>query len=69
VSRHLKKLKSSGFIESENEGLWTNYYLCPQNSYAKNFVENLSIWISGDSVVVQDKKKIAKADREKLCCP
>jgi len=69
VSRHLKKLKSAGFIESENEGLWTNYYLCPKNSYARDFVKNLKAWISSDRVVDQDKKKINKADREKLCCP
>ncbi len=69
VSRHLKKLKSTGFIASENEGLWTNYYLCSQNVYAKNFINNLNTWISGDSIVNQDKKKISKANRERLCCP
>ncbi len=69
VSRHLKKLKATGFIASENEGLWTNYYLCPQNPYAKNFVRNLQSWIVSDEVIVQDKKKVNKADRDKLCCP
>ncbi|MBU1851090.1 MAG: metalloregulator ArsR/SmtB family transcription factor [Candidatus Omnitrophica bacterium] len=68
VSRHLKKLKTSGFIGSESEGLWTNYYLCPQNSYAKNFIKNLQDWIVSDDVIAQDKKKINKADRDKLCC-
>jgi len=69
VSRHLKKLKASGFIESESEGLWTNYYLCPQNPYAKNFIKNLPSWIASDKVIVQDKNKVNTADREKLCCP
>jgi ArsR family transcriptional regulator, arsenate/arsenite/antimonite-responsive transcriptional repressor len=69
VSRHLKKLKKTGFIASENEGLWTNYYLHPQNPYAENFIKNLNTWILSDSVVAQDKKKIRKADRQKLCCP
>ncbi|MBU2540904.1 MAG: metalloregulator ArsR/SmtB family transcription factor [Candidatus Omnitrophica bacterium] len=69
VSRHLKKLKAAGFISSENEGLWTNYYLCPQNSYAKNFIRNLNSWIISDEIIAQDKKKADKADREKLCCP
>lgn len=68
VSRHLKKLRSAGFIESENEGLWTNYYLCPQNHYAKNFIKNLDLWVSGNGVLTEDKKKISKADRGKLCC-
>jgi ArsR family transcriptional regulator, arsenate/arsenite/antimonite-responsive transcriptional repressor len=69
VSRHLKKLKEAGFIERENEGLWSNYYLCPQNPYANNFIKNLNAWIIADSVIAQDKKKISKADRDKLCCP
>ncbi len=69
VSRHLKKLRSTGFIESENEGFWTNYYLCPQNPYAKNFIKNLDSWVNGHSVLARDKKKVNKADREKLCCP
>lgn len=68
VSRHLKKLKSAGFIESESEGLWTNYYLCPRNSYAKNFIKNLDSWVTSDGVFAQDKKKVNKADRDKLCC-
>jgi len=68
VSRHLKKLRSAGFIKSESEGLWTNYYLCPQNPYAKNFIKNLNSWITSDSVFAQDKKKADKADRDKLCC-
>ncbi len=69
VSRHLKKLKAAGYIASENEGLWTNYYVCPQNPYAKNFIKNLNFWIAGDSILDQDKKKVNKADRAKLCCP
>ena len=69
VSRHLKKLKVSGFIENESEGLWTNYYLHPKNSYAKNFIKNLNAWVIDDSVIAQDKEKINKADRERLCCP
>jgi ArsR family transcriptional regulator len=67
VSRHLKKLKSAGFIESENEGLWTNYYLSPHNFYAKNFLKNLSSWVSSEKVIIDDRKKMNKANREKLC--
>ncbi|MCF7875312.1 MAG: metalloregulator ArsR/SmtB family transcription factor [Candidatus Omnitrophica bacterium] len=69
VSRHLKKLKAAGFIASKNDGLWTNYYLCPQNKYAKNFIKNLQAWIDLDKIIAVDKKKIKKADRTKLCCP
>lgn len=67
VSRHLKKLKSAGFVENENEGLWTNYYLSAKNYYAKNFIKNLRVWTASDGIIAQDKKKINKANREKLC--
>jgi ArsR family transcriptional regulator, arsenate/arsenite/antimonite-responsive transcriptional repressor len=73
VSRHLKKLKASGFIESENAGMWTNYYLCPQNVYAKNFIKNLGEWIDPQGLISKDKDMLDKADRDKLCfskaCP
>ncbi len=69
VSRHLKKLNTTGFIASENEGLWTNYYLCPKNSYAENFIKNIQAWAGSDEVMLADKKKINSADRNKLCCP
>jgi ArsR family transcriptional regulator len=68
VSRHLKKLKAAGFIEGESEGLWTNYYLSPQNPYAKNFIRNLSSWAPGEKIIAEDKKRMNKADRKKLCC-
>jgi len=68
VSRHLKKLKTSGVIESENEGLWTNYFLQPKNAYAKNFTRSLSKWIDSDEIIGQDAKKIKRVNREKLCC-
>jgi ArsR family transcriptional regulator len=69
VSRHLKKLKAAGFIDSENEGLWTNYYLRPRNPYAKNFIRHLNTWIADDTLVTRDTIRSNKADREKLCCP
>ncbi|MBU4306134.1 MAG: metalloregulator ArsR/SmtB family transcription factor [Candidatus Omnitrophica bacterium] len=68
VSRHLKKLKSAGFIRSGNDGFWTNYYLAPQNAYARTFVNNLDKWVGSDSVVLGDNAKAKKADRERLCC-
>jgi ArsR family transcriptional regulator len=68
VSRHLKKLRSAGFIGSENEGMWTNYFLEPQNAFAKNFIENLRSWILSDETLRADEKKLIKADRASLCC-
>ncbi len=68
VSRHLKKLKAAGFIGSENQGLWTNYFLSPQNLYARDFIKNLSVWLVTDSLLLTDKKKAHAVDRTKLCC-
>ena len=68
VSRHLKKLKDAGFIDSENEGLWTNYFLLPANSYAKMFINQVDSWIGEDEMVVRDNKTLKKVDREKICC-
>jgi ArsR family transcriptional regulator, arsenate/arsenite/antimonite-responsive transcriptional repressor len=68
VSRHLKKLSKSGFVAKENVSFWTNYYLCPKNGYAKTFLRELKMWAVRDEVVARDRKKIARADREKLCC-
>ncbi|MEW5896049.1 MAG: metalloregulator ArsR/SmtB family transcription factor [Candidatus Omnitrophota bacterium] len=69
VSRHLKKLKDAGFIESENEGLWTNYFLCPQNPFAVTVIEKLDSWIGTDKTITDDQKAVRKADRGRLCCP
>ncbi len=68
VSRHLRKLSSAGFIQSEHEGLWTNYYLCPKNAYAENFLKNLVTWMCSDETISGDKKKIDEANRTNLCC-
>ena len=68
VSRHLKKLGKAGFVEKENKSFWTNYYPCPKNGYAKIFLRELKMWALRDAVISRDRKKMAKADREKLCC-
>jgi len=67
VSRHLKRLRSGGFIDSEREGPWTNYYLKPENSYAGLFLDNLPLWLESDKTAAIDWKKVEKADREILC--
>ena len=68
VSRHLKRLISAGFVDGEQDGYWTNYFLNPKNEYAKVLVANLRGWIGDDEVVKGDLVKVKKADRKKLCC-
>ena len=66
VSRHLRKLKSAGIINFEQEGLFTNYYLKPDNKYAEKILKHVEDWLRNEDVVKKDSKKIKKADRQKL---
>ena len=68
VSRHLKKLKKVGLIESEQDSFWTNYVLKPKNSYASNISSLMRKWLTNDNVIKKDITKLKKANREKLCC-
>ena len=66
VSRHLKKLKSAGFIDSGQDGFWTNYFLDPKNKYAKTFLGSLRSWLIDDEVVTADLLKLTTASRDSL---
>jgi ArsR family transcriptional regulator, arsenate/arsenite/antimonite-responsive transcriptional repressor len=67
VSRHLKKLIRAGFIRRTQKGLWTDYYLCPENEYASNFIDLLDTCLVSEQIIKNDLKKLKKADRHKLC--
>ncbi|MHA1655264.1 MAG: ArsR/SmtB family transcription factor [Candidatus Heimdallarchaeota archaeon] len=68
VSKQLKKIVNAGFIDSEQDGFWTNYFISPKSDYAKKLLKLLSIWLNDESVIREDLKKVKKANREKLCC-
>ncbi|MFH1327565.1 MAG: metalloregulator ArsR/SmtB family transcription factor [Candidatus Bathyarchaeota archaeon] len=68
VSRHLKRLISAGFVDCEQDGYWTNYFLNPKSEYAKVLLVNLRGWLGDDEVVRADLVKVKKANRKKLCC-
>lgn len=69
VSRHLKKLKSVGIIEEEQDSFWTNYVLCVKsNKHFSSLLRHLSAWLEEDGQIKQDLKKLRQADRTKLCC-
>jgi ArsR family transcriptional regulator, arsenate/arsenite/antimonite-responsive transcriptional repressor len=67
VSRHLKKMKKAGLIESEQEGFWTNYYISEKDKCAMAVMRNLKTWLNDDAVIKADLKKAKKANRQKLC--
>jgi ArsR family transcriptional regulator len=66
VSRHLRKLKEAGFIDSRRAGPWTNYMISPANGYAESFVRLLSNWLKSDNTVRRDRDRMKEADRERL---
>lgn len=67
VSRHLKKMKAAGLVESEQEGYWTNYFLI-HNNKVQSILREVGRWLSEDKDILADKDKAQKADRIKLCC-
>ena len=69
TSRHLRKLESSGLIEDEQDGLWTNYFLpAAGRSYVKTILTNIHSWLNDDPVIKSDRKRAGKINRAKLCC-
>ncbi|MBN1494067.1 MAG: winged helix-turn-helix transcriptional regulator [Candidatus Omnitrophica bacterium] len=68
VSKHIKKMMKAGLLASEKDGFWTNYFIKPDNQYAKKLVSVLSPWLNDDELVHSDYKKALRANREKLCC-
>lgn len=69
ISRHLKKLKSTGLIGDEQSGLWTNYYLrMPEEFYAGTLLAQLHSWLNDDPVIQGDLEKLEKIDKTKRCC-
>lgn len=68
VSRHLRKLKRAGLIETEQDSFWTNHFLKPGNKYAEAISYSMKEWLNNDNIIKRDLIKVNKANREKLCC-
>jgi len=69
VSKHLSILKSTGFIIEEKEGKWVNYLINPRPSDARisSVLSTLDFWISDDQMIISDKQKVQKVDRNEVC--
>lgn len=67
VSRHISKLKSAGIIEYEQDGLWTNYFISPNNNYASIILALLKTWVNDSDIIKKDTKKLSLADRNIIC--
>ena len=68
VSKHLKKLKNAGIISSEQDGLWTNYFLIElENPCLTNILNNAILLIKNDKQIHDDRNKLATINRTDLC--
>lgn len=69
VSKHLKILEESGFVDSRKEGLWVNYFLTDgkDSPYAATLLGNLKHWLNEDPELTNLKSTIPTLDREELC--
>lgn len=68
VSRHLRKLKEAGLIDSRQDGQWHEYFIKPKgDEYSRIFMGNLSGWLNEDPLILEDKKKSEQSNRESVC--
>lgn len=67
VSRHLKKMKASGMINSEQAGYWTDYFLL-KNGRMNSILKKVNQWTKHEKVIISDRKNAGKINRAKLCC-
>jgi len=63
VSKHLKKLISSGLIGSQQDHFWTNYYLKKEHVYAVRLLSCLGKWLGKEGLIKRDLKKQKTIDR------
>jgi ArsR family transcriptional regulator, arsenate/arsenite/antimonite-responsive transcriptional repressor len=69
VSKHLSILKDSGFIIEMKDGKWVNYMINPRPSDERiaYFLSNIDFWISDETIIIRDKQKALKVDRNEIC--
>lgn len=67
VSKHLKILRDAGLLGDEQEGLWTNYRLLPDNDGARAALKNLRGRLDDDEVIVRDLRAARGVKKEALC--
>jgi len=67
VSRHLKRMKELGLIETEQDGLWTNYFLRKGDKAQESVVCCIKSLLKQDKVIKADRQRLKKVDRTRLC--
>ena len=66
VSKHLKLLEETGFVESSKEGLWVNYALArhPENPFAAAMLRELSSWLEEEPAIQEELVRAHRVRRE-----
>jgi ArsR family transcriptional regulator len=69
VSKHLSILKETGFIIEEKDGKWVNYMINsrPDDPRISSILSTLDFWISDDQLIISDKQRVQKVDRNEVC--
>ena len=67
VSRHLKKMKEAGLIEDEQDGFWTNYFLCQDSPWTADLLDYIRRWLKEDAVLSRDQRQAVGIRRDKVC--
>lgn len=68
VSRHLKKLKNNGLIDSRQEGLWHEYFLPEKgDKYVQMVLGQIKNLLNDDPVILADREKVTFIDRNIIC--
>ena len=68
VSKHVKKLRDAGLIQSEQDSFWTNHFIGTNNAYARAITALMRRWITDDAIIQHDRARLKQAQRQKLCC-
>ncbi len=69
VSKHLKKMKLAGLIDSRQEGLWTTYYLVDFKKVDETkMLHSLLNLLSKNPQVLKDIRLAKTITRDELCC-
>jgi len=69
ISKHLKKLRSAGLIDSEQDGFWTNYSTTKaKDKHVKMLLGCVNKWLNEDAIIKRDASKAKDINRQELCC-
>jgi hypothetical protein len=51
------------------DGKWVNYMINPRPSDERiaYFLSNIDFWISDETIIIRDKQKALKVDRNEIC--